>query len=527
MIYVVGSGPAGVSCASALLSRGARVTMLDAGVELEPEIQQAVARLSSHAPGEWDAAALERIKRPTEVRDRAVPLKAAYGSLFPYVHAPRRLRFETHGVDASPSFARGGLSNVWGATVLPYHPRDLAGWPFGLDELAPHYAAAARLMGASGTTDRLAAQFPLFIDGSSFLRPSPQAEALMSDLERNAEALEAAGWSFGYARLAVEAGTNDAGQACVYCGLCLYGCPYGLIYNAASTLGRLRDHDHFTYRPEVVVTRVVESAGGVRIHGESRTSGERISFDGDRVYLAAGTYNTTAILLASLDAYETPVRILDSQIFLLPTLRYRGVPEVSRQPLHTLTQIFVELLQPALSPRTFHLQVYTYNDWYIDAVKRRLGVLHHLVQPWLNTVLGRLVVFQGYLPSELSPEITATLRAGDAANTLVLEARENTAARPAIDEVVAVLGRHRRQMRAIPLVPLLEISAPGRGYHTGGSFPMRASPAPFESDRWGRPYGFERVHAVDATVFPSIPAGPITFTVVANAHRIATEWATA
>jgi choline dehydrogenase-like flavoprotein len=49
---------------------------------------------------------------------------------------------------------------------------------------------------------------------------------------------------------------------------------------------------------------------------------------------------------------------------------------------------------------------------------------------------------------------------------------------------------------------------------------MRTSPGRFESDRYGRPSGFERVHAVDSTVFPSIPATTITLSVMANAHRI-------
>lgn len=33
---VIGSGPAGVACAKALLARGANMLMLDAGLELEP-----------------------------------------------------------------------------------------------------------------------------------------------------------------------------------------------------------------------------------------------------------------------------------------------------------------------------------------------------------------------------------------------------------------------------------------------------------------------------------------------------------
>jgi choline dehydrogenase-like flavoprotein len=67
------------------------------------------------------------------------------------------------------------------------------------------------------------------------------------------------------------------------------------------------------------------------------------------------------------------------------------------------------------------------------------------------------------------------------------------------------------------------IGAPGRGFHTGGTFPMCEDPGSFECDVFGRPGGWRRVHAVDATVLPSIPATTITFTVMANAHRIGWE----
>ncbi len=419
------------------------------------------------------------------------------------------------------------MSNVWGAATLPYRARDISDWPIGVEDLAPHYARAAQLLGVSGVKDRLAAGFPLFTDASQSLKPSRQAEALMNDLESSAAPLEAAGWLFGYSRLAVIAGLNAAGRGCVYCGLCLYGCPYGLIYNASSTLERLCRRDNFRYCPDVVVTRVVESAGGVRIHGEVRTTGEPLTFDGDRVCLAAGTFATTAILLASLEAYDTPVRVRDSQYFLLPMLRYRSAGRVRDEPLHTLSQLFVELADPARSSLTNHLQIYTYNDWYLAAIKRRMGPLYRVSRPWLDALLGRLLVVGGYLHSDLSPHISATLRRSEKGNRLLLESHENAATRPAIKGVVGQLTRHRRHLRGVPLSPLLEICAPGRGYHSGGSFPMRARPTAFESDRWGRPHGFQRVHAVDATVFPRIPSGPITFTVVANAHRIGSEWASA
>ena len=67
---------------------------------------------------------------------------------------------------------------------------------------------------------------------------------------------------------------------------------------------------------------------------------------------------------------------------------------------------------------------------------------------------------------------------------------------------------------------LLQMGKPGRSFHAGGSFPMRSKPGAFETDTLRAPGGLRRVHAVDATVLPSIPATTITLTVMANAHRI-------
>jgi choline dehydrogenase-like flavoprotein len=49
---------------------------------------------------------------------------------------------------------------------------------------------------------------------------------------------------------------------------------------------------------------------------------------------------------------------------------------------------------------------------------------------------------------------------------------------------------------------------------------MCQNPGDFQADLLGRPTGFSRVHVVDASVFPSLPATTITLSVMANAHRI-------
>ena len=79
-------------------------------------------------------------------------------------------------------------------------------------------------------------------------------------------------------------------------------------------------------------------------------------------------------------------------------------------------------------------------------------------------------------------------------------------------------------LRAVPMPSQLRVGAPGRGFHGGGSLPMRRQPQGLETDVFGRPAGLRRIHAVDSSIFPSIPATTITLTAMANAHRIGDEW---
>jgi hypothetical protein len=212
--------------------------------------------------------------------------------------------------------------------------------------------------------------------------------------------------------------------------------------------------------------------------------------------------------------------LLDSCLFLLPLLRLAGAGLVTEERLHTLSQVFLEIIDPAISPRAVHVQVYTYNDLYPGALRNKVGPLY----PLFKGGLSRLLIGQGYLHSDFSPGIKLTLTRSQTqtGRDLLLEAE------PSPDETSLTIARAirklRRQWRAtrmIPLSPGLQISQPGRGFHSGGTFPMSRNPSRFQTDVLGRPAGWRRVHVVDSTVFPSIPATTITLSIMANARRIA------
>src|SRR5438477_7499690 len=156
-----------------------------------------------------------------------VPLKLVYGSDFAYREAGEHLGVQYAGVGLRPSLARGGLSNVWGAAVMPFAQRDISDWPLGLDALARHYSAVLELTGLAAVHDSLESFFPLYTDKLTLLQSSRQASQLLERMEANRQALTSRGIHFGRARLAVRGKGVSTDGSCVYCRLCMHGCPYG------------------------------------------------------------------------------------------------------------------------------------------------------------------------------------------------------------------------------------------------------------------------------------------------------------
>jgi len=359
---VIGSGPAGVACATALLARGARVLMLDAGLELEPELARVIRPLADKSPGQFTARDLQSLRGNQLPTAKGLPRKLIFGSDFPYRDTETEIPWQPGLTSLEPSLALGGFSNVWGAAMLPYRDADLAGWPVKNAELAPHYRAVTAFTGLAGQMDDLAELFPLYCDEPHPLRSSRQAELFLGHLHRHREPLRAAGWHFGRSRLAVRAAATPAGGGCQHCGLCMSGCPYGCIFNSADTVRQLQTRPGFTYQRDAIVTTLTETGGRVDVRGFDHRTRAPLALTAHRVYLASGVIPTAQILLRSQGDFDQSLHLRDSQYFLFPLLLARRTPGLPAEALHTLSQAFLELNDPAVSPHTIHLQVYSYSD---------------------------------------------------------------------------------------------------------------------------------------------------------------------
>ncbi len=524
MIIVIGSGPAAVAATHALVEQGHDITILDVGNLLESERQEIVSRMSNLEATEWSRDDLETIEGDRTPGREAVHSKRSFGSSYSFAQNSSAVDIRWRDRKGfSHSLAYGGLSNVWGAALLPYRQEDIADWPVSLAELVPHYQAVMKFVPGTAVIDGLDEILPTYSAGDDPLEPSFQAKALLHDLELQKENLRKNGIHFGRSRLAIKASGDTSRRACCYCSLCLSGCPYGLIYSSAQTLDQLIKTGKVSYHRDHLVEKLENDGSEVIVTGRTLTSSEPFQFRANRVIVGAGVLPTAKLILDSMESYDRPVILKDSQYFIYPILRFSMVDGVEKEATHTSSQVFLEIDDPAVSKHMVHLQIYGYSSFLLRELNRTFLRWPLRLSGFRRRFLGRLLIVQGFIHSKESGSIELTLkRSTDGKSHLDVLAKPARIALTTSLRVGWKLMKQSFRLRALPLFPGLKVTAPGSGYHSGGTFPMADQPGDRQTDTLGRLPSMPRVHLVDASVFPSIPATSITLSTMANAHRIAT-----
>jgi hypothetical protein len=429
--------------------------------------------------------------------------KLYFGSDLPYRHFEFGPKIQKLNVNPIHSFAKGGLSLVWGATMLPISPQDITQWPLKKTDLHKYYLEIANLVPISGSSDKLDEVYDTYLSRSGVLFSNRMRKILEYSNDISSDK-----FCVGGARLAIETG-NSINRGCYYCNKCLDGCSDNFIWS--SNLNSINEN--------IIKMRVIdlqESANGVSVNGIDESGNRLTTLEFDKVFLAAGAIESFRIASESGLVPNNAI-IKDSATYFIPFKASLKLGSYKSNSF-ALSQCFIRI--KAMNSSSFtQIQLYEYTDDLIDRVRRTLPLTIFLPNWILRKVLSHFVIGIGYLSDQDSPSML--IERNDLGNLNItinssgksLHDR-NKKIKQFISESKNIFGR----VGLKPIFSLIRLANPGEGSHFGGWLPMGTL-----SDNLGRPHRSKNIHIVDASILPTIPPGPITFTLMANSRRIVEE----
>lgn len=529
-VAVVGSGPAGVAAAHALLQNGCRVSMFDVGKTIEPDLEPIL-------DGKSDLSTLqihELIKArraAVEKNNNGLPPKLPLGSDFVYRELPdARVKVSDPAILVN-SLALGGLSNVWGANACAIRSSDMTGWPFEADRLAPYLESVGTFCEISSERDAVDKLYMTPIGTTPHYPLSKQGQRLHEAIRTHDNALQSRKIFAGRAKIAIGKRASTGAKGCISCGLCMHGCPTNAIFNSRNVVRDLQRNSNFDYIPSAYVERYQERERSVALSIRDVSNSPLLGsaplreVEFERVFIGAGTIHSTALVARSLKWTNHTFSILDSQKWYFPFLSWSRVRGATTEQANTLAQIYLQLEGLASTPTTVHAQLYGYNELVLDSFRGLFGKYTDAFGRNSKWLFERIMIGMVYLHSDVSGRLQLNVSENSTTNGVAARVTGELSAKA--EEVVAEfynrLIENRKYLGGIPVARLAKQGMPGRSQHFGGTLPMRETPSDYETDLWGRPRGSARTHIVDTSVFPSIPGTPTTYPMMANASRIATE----
>jgi len=516
-VIIVGSGAAGVAAAYALRKQG--VLMLDVGTTAPPIALDGNFYALRKNPGSVDLfraligdefESLHNVFHPY----RTPKLKSP-GMQFIVERAARIAPVESEGFNATQSFAAGGLANAWGAGLYRATDRDLKDFPIAAHDLDPYYDALTDKIGLSGADDDLGRYFgtargllpPLDLDANG--------AALLRRYTRRRRALQRAGFYLGRPRLAVLTRMHERRPAYGYDALEFFRAGNPAVYTPAITLKEMIARGEIVYASGLVVERYIEDRDGVRLIARVLPGGGRREFTARRLILAAGALGTAKIALASNADRVTRLSLLDNAVSYMPLIdpRRLGAPlEKEFFPAAILNAVYDGPCWPEPIQMTLYGAAGTLrSDFLFDfplPARDAIAAAKYLTPA--------LVIAQLFYPDIPAAENSLRLTSAGAL-TIEYGQKKLGALEPRLLRLFRKLGYFGASR-------MCKYLAPGSSFHYAGSLPMRRAPrGRYETDPKGRLAGTRGVYIADAANFPTLPSKNHSFTMMANAMRIATE----
>jgi choline dehydrogenase-like flavoprotein len=287
-------------------------------------------------------------------------------------------------------------------------------------------------------------------------------------------------------------------------------------------------YPNFEYIPNVYVTHFCYNANRQieSVVTQSTLDDARHEYTADKYVLAAGTLSSSKIFMNSiLEATgEIPklTGLMDNRQVLIPFINLKMIGkkyDPNSYQFHQLA-IGIETEKPE---EYLHGQITTLKTALLHPIIQNIPLDLHMAISLFRNLRASLGIVNLNLCDRRRDDSYVTLKVDELSDQPELVIKysptddENTVIKEALKKVKKMMWK----LGCIVPPGMVHMREMGASVHYSGTLPMSEKPAPFTTSINCQSHDFNNLFIVDGSTFPFLPAKNITFSLMANAIRVA------
>lgn len=421
------------------------------------------------------------------------------------------------------SLALGGLGNGWGVGCCIFSDAELRAAGLNPAEMRPAYEVVGKRIGISGTRDDAekytAASLPELMPS---IKMDSTGKNLLENYERKKKHLNDKGFYMGRPSLALLTENRDGRRAYQYKDLDFYCDQDKSAYRPSFTINELKNNSRFIYKGGVIVLSFQEKENSITVECRSLENNEPIAFQCRKLVLAASCLSTARIILRSKQAFDIPLPIISNPYTYLPTIqpyllgkdiddRKVGFAQLSLfyDPNGTNMDVVMGSLYSYRSLMAFHILKET-----PMGIKTGYRFLQYMMPAF--AIMGLFQPERGGEHKRLALRKDASRLTGDVLH-VNYQLSDAEARQVCLNE-----RKFASALRSLNCFVIKEVNpGQGSGIHYAGTLPFSNKNEAFHLLQNGQLGETKNVFVADGSGFNYLPAKGLTFSIMANAHRVA------
>jgi len=525
---VVGSGSSGSMVAQTLADAGVEVTMVDVGITAKKDTQVPAGKTF------LDLRKNDRDQYKYTIGSTGKGIAWGEVAKGAQVTPPRRYMMESVDAlipltskDFSPleSLGYGGLGIGWGLQCWEYSDIDLASVGLDPSRMRDAYDIVASRIGISATRDAAA---DYTIGSLTQFQPSVKTDRnhrlIQSKYEKHQKSFLKKGVYVGRTPLALISKPLGDRKAYRYLETDFYSDADKSAWRPWITVDALKKRKNFTYMGNLLVVSFKEEKGIVTVKALDATTHKEVVLQCKNLILASGALGSARIALRSQGGVGTKTSILSNPHTYIPSVQPSFLGKGYEAKKLSLGQVSYFIDPTHTDAGVSIASSYSYQS---------LMLFRIIAQLPFNFADGRLlgrfltpaiVIAIAQHPDSLSKnKYLKLVKDGSSPTGDKIEAHYKLSQSDE-DEWNKREKSYMSLLRKLGTFPIKQVKmGHGSGIHYAGTLPFSETPEALHLTAEGRLHKTKHVYVADSSGFRYLPAKGLTFTLMANAHLVATQ----